>query len=121
MGLEVYVGSEEDLVDACDEFTHEVFKVLGRPGVKLSPRAFIRAVKDGKRSNICPSSWPTPAWARLIVEQVAFDLSGMQPRLYYNDLPWVEQPAIYTDCFQIVGKAKSVATDWSDERKKDKK
>ena len=118
--IEVEVESEEALPFALTEFTRKVFEVLGRPGVHLHPRAFLRAVVGGKRQRVCAASWPTPMWARLIIEQISFDTAGMQPRLLYNDLPWLAQPAIYTQCYGIVLHAKSVAQEWLDDAKKRK-
>lgn len=115
--IEVLVDSEEGLADALSEFTAKVFAAIGRPGVDLHPRAFRRAVVNGSRGHLCPSSFPAPAWVSLVIEQVSFDLAGMQPRLLYNDRPWLEQPAIYTDCYQVVAHAKKVADDYLKESK----
>lgn len=116
--IEVEVESEEDLPGALTEFTKRVFSVLGRPGVDLHHRAFLRAVIDGRRHQLCTSSWPTPTWAQLIIEQVSFNISGMQPRLLYEDRPWLAQPAIYTQCYGVVVRAKEVARKWAEANKK---
>lgn len=53
-----------------------------------------------------------------MIEQIQFDTSGMAPRLLYNDRPWLAQPAIYTQVFAIVNRAKKVADDWLEIQKK---
>jgi len=53
-----------------------------------------------------------------MIEQIQFDTSGMAPRLLYNDRPWLAQPAIYTQVFAIVSRAKKVADDWLEIQKK---
>jgi coproporphyrinogen III oxidase-like Fe-S oxidoreductase len=77
-------------------------------------------LKTGKRRGgaICPASFPIPGWARAAVEQIAVDVSGMQPRFFYNDRPWLEQPAIYCSCYFVVTEAKRIVDEWVDDRKK---
>ena len=119
--MSVVVENEEGLEAACRSFTAEIFQVLKRPGVELHPRALLRAVVDGQRRQLCPHSWPTPTWARAVIEQVVMDTSGMQPRFLHNDLPWLMQPSIYVDGVMTVQNAKSIADEWIEETKKKKK
>jgi len=116
--LEIEVASEDELSDSFTSFTQQVFASVGKPNTTLHPRAFLRATVDGRRKGICPYSWPTPRWASLMIEQIQFDTSGMAPRLLYNDRPWLAQPAIYTQVFAIVSRAKKVADDWLEIQKK---
>jgi hypothetical protein len=116
--LEIEISNEGELVHGFTSFTQEVFASLGKPNTTLHPRAFLRATVDGRRKGICPYSWPTPRWASLMIEQIQFDTSGMAPRLLYNDRPWLAQPAIYTQVFAIVSRAKKVADDWLEIQKK---
>lgn len=118
LNLEVVVENESGLANGFSAFTRAVFASLGRPYVDAHPRAFLRVVVDGRRRNICAHSWPTPRWAMLMIEQIQFDTSGMTPRLLYNERPWLAQPAIYTQVFAIVSKAKKVVDDWLDIQKK---
>lgn len=116
--LEIEVANGDELVHAFTSFTQQVFASLGKPNITLHPRVFLRVTVDGRRKGICPYSWPTPRWASLMIEQIQFDTSGMTPRLLYNDRPWLAQPAIYTQVFAIVSRAKKVADDWLELQKK---
>lgn len=118
--IRVEVKNEEGLEAACTDFTRKIFRVLKRPGVELHPRALLRAVVDGQRRQLCPHSWPTPNWARAVIEQVVMDTSGMQPRFLHNDLPWLMQPSLYVDAVMTVQGAKSVVDEWVEDNKKKK-
>jgi len=102
------------------EFTESVFTELKRPGVSVHPRAFLKVRKGESRKTVpfCPASFPAPGWVRAVIEQISMDISGMSPRFFYNDKPWLEQPAIYCVCYIIVSEAKKVVDDWLEERKK---
>jgi hypothetical protein len=114
----VEIGNEDEFCERLTEFTEELFGSMGSPGVDIHPRAFLRVESGTKRRTLCPHSFPIETWARLAMEQVVSDTSGMQPRWLYNELPWLKQPAIYTDCVSVVQRAKKVADDWIAERNK---
>lgn len=120
--VEVRVDREEDLPAALSEFTRRFFgEVMKRPGVELDPRAFLRSrtsPSDKRPRSLCPFSYPAETWVRLAIEQVTMDTSGMQVRYLRNDLPWLEQPAVYTDVVQVVQNARGIAQKWIEERKK---
>lgn len=121
-GVVVHIDEAADLPERFSEFTEAVFEVIQTPGVRLHPRAFLRGeVEDDRgkkrRVSICPHSWPAPSWVSLIVEQILMDTSGMQPRFWYNDLPWLLQPAVYTDCYMIVQEARAIADRWIEEKR----
>jgi len=117
-GVEVQIESKAEMLPRLTEFTEKVFTELNRPGVAVHPRAFLRVKQGRKRVPICPASLPVPRWARAVVEQISMDISGMQPRFFYNDRPWLEQPAIYCVCYIAVTEAKQVVDDWLEERRK---
>ena len=121
----VRVDSPEHLPEAMKEFTRQFFsEVMKRPGIELDPRAFLRlrTTQDSKKPrSLCPFSFPTEIWAKLALEQVVMDTGGMQVRYLRNDRPWLEQPAIYTDVVQTVSHARTIASDWLEDRKKDDK
>jgi hypothetical protein len=100
------------------EFTEAVFSELNRPGINVHPRAFLRVKRGRRRVPFCPASFPTPGWARAVIEQISMDISGMQPRFFYNDKAWLEQPAIYCSCYIAVSEAKKTVDDWLEERRK---
>ena len=108
------------MVPQLTEFTEAVFSEFNRPGVLVHPRAFLKVRQGQKRKRVplCPASFPTPPWARAIIEQISMDTSGMQPRFFYNDKAWLEQPAIYCSCYIAVSEAKKVVDDWLEERRK---
>ena len=70
---------------------------------------------DPKPLRICLHSFPVPVDTRLALEQVVFDMAGTQPRLLREDRPWLEQPAIYTDCVLVVQSARAIAREWLEE------
>jgi hypothetical protein len=117
-GVEVQIESKAEMLPALTEFTEQVFAVLKRPGVQVHPRAFLRVKRGRKVGTFCPASFPTPAWARAVIEQITMDISGMQPRFFYNEKPWLEQPAIYCSCYMVVSEAKRLVDDWLEERRK---
>lgn len=120
--VEVQIDHRQHVAEKMREFTEKVFSALKRPGVDCHPRAFMR-LKVGKRRGgaLCPASFPTPSWARAVIEQIAVDTSGMQPRFFYNDRAWLEQPAIYCNCYFIVTEAKRIVDEWVEDRKRMKK
>ena len=119
----VRVDQPDDFPAAFREFTDRYFaEVMKHPGVHLDPRAFLRirtsATSDSRPRTLCPFSFPVEAWAKLALEQVLQDTSGMQPRYLKNDLSWLEQPAIYTDVVGVVSEARAVAAKWTEEKRK---
>jgi len=119
-GFEVHIRDKAEMLPQLTEFTEQVFSALNRPGVSVHPRAFLKVRQGQKRKLVpfCPASFPTPGWARAVIEQISMDISGMQPRFFYNDKAWLEQPAIYCSCYIAVSEAKGVVDEWLDERKK---
>ncbi len=84
----------------------------------VHPLPFLRVVsEEGRMVRLCPRSWPNEVWSNLIIEQIVADTSGMQPRFWHNELPWLMQPAVYTDCVFVVSEAKKVAEDYEREQK----
>lgn len=119
--VRIQIDSEADLPAALHEWTREFYgKVMKKPGVQLDPRALLRfqTAEGGAPRALCPHSYPAETWARLALEQVLMDTGGMQMRYLYNDRPWLEQPALYTDVVGVVQDARSIATRWLEDRKK---
>lgn len=121
--ISVCVETEESLAEACTEWTARVFQeLLQRPAVTLHPRALLRfRTKSGqpRPRSLCPHSWPMQTDVRLALEQITMDASGMQVRYLHNELPWLEQPAIYTDVFMRVQGARAIFREWDEARKSD--
>lgn len=110
---------EDDLPRALTEITEAHHAQLGRAGVSLHPRAFRRAWYPDRPRNLCPFSFPAPPWARMVIEQIVMDTSGMQVRLWHNDKPWLHQPNVYCEALLMVQEARTIVDDWlKDQRKK---
>lgn len=114
--LVVEIESEEVLPERFSEFLSVVFEPRD-DFRQLDPLPFLRTFSGDRKRNICPGSWPTQPWERAIIEQIVADTSGMQPRFWYNEKPWLLQPAIYCECHMAVQSARKIADEWEEKNK----